>query len=160
MTLLNPSPLEENIVLNHHFNSNNGSIEFDRSNRLYFKPPWAIYQQDKKWIYQWIKTKAPYENYYQTVVTDKEHTHLDIYNDQVIKEKFLKGSLESLTMFPTDQILTARLLAYKNGCIIHSVGIILDDRGYIFAGHSDAGKSTMALMMKKMVRPYFVTTET
>ena len=52
-------------------------------------------------------------------------------------------------MFPTDQILTGRLLAYRDGCIMHSLGVILDGRGYLFVGHSDAGKSTMATMMKK-----------
>lgn len=143
------SPFEDNIILCHHFFSDREPMEFDRSKKLYFHPPWAIYQHGERWIYQWIKTKPPYENYYQSVVTDREHSHVDIYNDDVIKQKFLQGGLTSLTMFPTDQILTGRLLAYRSGCIIHSLGIILDGNGYLFVGHSDAGKSTMALMMKK-----------
>lgn len=144
-----PGPLEENVVLHHHFLSESEDIKIDQSNKLYFRPPWAIYKQGEKWIYQWIKTKPPYKNYYQTVVTDRKHNHLDVYNDEVMKHKFLNGGLDSLTMFPTDQILIGRLLAYRNGCIMHSLGIILDDNGYLFVGHSDAGKSTMALMMKK-----------
>jgi len=142
-------PLEENIVLHHHFSSSLPLLELECSDKLYFRPPWAIYQQDEQWIYQRIKPKPPHKNYYQTIVTNKEHSHLDIYNDDTIKQKFLDGNLTSLTMFPTDQILTGRLLAYKKGCIMHSLGIILDGRGYLFVGHSDAGKSTMAGMMKK-----------
>lgn len=142
-------PLEENIVLHHHFHSGREPIKFDSSDNLYFHPPWAIYQVDEKWIYQWIKTKPPHKNYYRTVVTNKEHTRLDIYNDETIKQKFLQGGLTSLTMFPTDQIVTGRFLAYRKGCIIHSLGIILDGNGYLFVGHSDAGKSTMARMMKQ-----------
>lgn len=142
-------PLEENIVLNHHFSST-GNIKIGSSDKkIYFRSPWAIYQQDEKWIYQRIKPKPPHESTYQTIVTNTEHSHLDIYNDTTIKQKFLAGGLESLTLFPTDQILTGRLLAYRDGCIMHSLGIILDGNGYLFVGHSDAGKSTMALMMKK-----------
>ncbi len=141
-------PLQENIVLRHHFSKMENVVNGDPSNRLYFRPPWAIYQQGKKWIYQWIKAESPHESYYQTVVTDREHAQLDIYNDEEMTKKFLKGGLNSLTMFPTDQILTGRLLAYRDGCILHSLGIILDGKGYLFVGHSDAGKSTMAGMVK------------
>lgn len=142
-------PLEENVVIHHHFQSDLNTIEFDRSNNLYFRPPWAIYQEDERWIYQWIKARSPFENYYQTAVTNKDHSHFDIYNDEQMRKKFLRGDLNSLTMFPTDQILLGRLLSYRQGCIVHSLGIILNGKGYIFVGHSDAGKSTMALIMKK-----------
>ncbi len=142
------SPLEENIVLHHHFSSDLVSMEVDSAKKVYFRPPWAIYEQDEKWVYQWIQAEEPYANYHQAMVTDREHTHLHIYNDEAMKDKFLKGGLESLTMFPTDQILTGRLLAYRDGCIMHSLGIILGGNGYLFVGHSDAGKSTMATMMK------------
>lgn len=141
-------PRSENVELHHHFDSD---CEIDVGNNtetLYFRPPWAIFHQGGKWIYQWITAEEPYENYYQTVVADREHTRLDIYNDRDMKQKFLKGGLLSLTMFPTDQILTGRLLAYRDGCILHSVGMIVDGRGYLFVGHSDAGKSTMAQLMK------------
>ncbi|WP_321492454.1 hypothetical protein [uncultured Desulfobacter sp.] len=52
-------------------------------------------------------------------------------------------------MFPTDQILMGRILAYRNGCIMHSLGVSLDNQGLLFVGHSDAGKSTMACIMKQ-----------
>jgi len=141
------SPLEENIVLHHRFETCKTTPKPE--NRVYLKPPWAVYHQDGQWIYQWIKAEPPHENYFRTVVTDKEHSFLDIYNDNSIKDKFLKGGLTSLTMFPTDQILMGRILAYRNGCIMHSLGVSLDNRGLLFVGHSDAGKSTMAGIMKQ-----------
>ncbi len=141
--------LEDNVVISHHFLSSVEQGKLDLSNRLYFRPPWAIYQLDDGWIYQWIKPEPPHESYCQTVIADKEHAHLDIYNDAAMKKKFLQGGLNSLTLFPTDQILLGRLLAHRAGCIIHSVGMIIASSGYLFVGHSDAGKSTVALMMKK-----------
>jgi energy-coupling factor transporter ATP-binding protein EcfA2 len=51
-------------------------------------------------------------------------------------------------MFPTDQILLARVLAYRGGCYFHSAGVILQNNGLLFVGHSDAGKSTIATMLK------------
>lgn len=143
-----PGPLKDNIVVNHHF-TRTIKADVGQAEKVYFRPPWAVYQKKDQWIYHWIRSVPPHENYYQTVITNKEHTRLDIYNDQQMKNKFLNGNLESLTMFPTDQILTARFLAYRNACIIHSVGVVLNGEGYLFVGHSDAGKSTMALMMKE-----------
>lgn len=140
-------PLKENIVLHHRFEA--CRIVPKPENRVYLRPPWAVYRQEGQWIYQWIKAEPPHENYFKTVVTDNEHLFLDIYNDGSVKEQFLKGELTSLTMFPTDQILIGRILAYKNGCIMHSLGVNLDDQGLLFVGHSDAGKSTMAGFMKQ-----------
>jgi hypothetical protein len=58
--------------------------------------------------------------------------------------------LQSVTSFPTDQVLVARLLADREGCILHSAGMIIDVHGFAFAGHSDAGKSTIVTQL----RPY------
>ena len=140
-------PLNENIVLHHRFEV--FRVKLNVENRVYMKPPWAVYHQDGQWIYQWIKAEPPHENYFKTVVTDNEHSFLDIYNDRSMKEKLLRGELTSLTMFPTDQILLGRILAYRNGCIMHSLGVNLDEQGFLFVGHSDAGKSTMAGFMKQ-----------
>jgi hypothetical protein len=58
--------------------------------------------------------------------------------------------LQSVTSFPTDQVLVARLLADREGCILHSAGMLIDGHGFAFAGHSDAGKSTIVTQL----RPY------
>lgn len=143
-------PLEENIVLHHHFNFGEDPVEFDKSRRLYFRPPWAIWKDGEKRIYQRIRPEPPHRNYRQTVVADKGHTRLNIYNDRKMKENFINGNLSSLTMFPTDQILLARVLGSRGGCIMHSLGTVINDRGFLFVGHSDAGKSTMAGMLNSV----------
>ncbi len=140
---------EDNVVISHHFFSTHGEGLLDESKQLYFRPPWAIYRRKEQWVYQWVRRTAPYQNYYQTIVANRDHSHIDIYNDTTKKQSFLQGGLNSLTMFPTDQILLGRVLAERKGCIVHSVGLILESDGFAFIGHSDAGKSTMALIMKQ-----------
>jgi hypothetical protein len=66
-----------------------------------------------------------------------------------LKNEYIKGNLSSLSMFPTDQILIGAHLGYKQGCILHSLGIIMDQSGFLFVGHSDAGKSTMASIVQR-----------
>ena len=61
---------------------------------------------------------------------------------------FERGNLGSLTTFPSDQILLARLLADRQGCYLHASGIIVDGKGLLFVGHSEAGKSTMLKMLR------------
>jgi len=51
-------------------------------------------------------------------------------------------------MFPTDQILLARILADREGLYLHSCGVNFNGKGLLFAGHSEAGKSTIAKMLK------------
>jgi len=51
-------------------------------------------------------------------------------------------------MFPSDQILIARILADREGFYLHSSGVNFEGKGLLFAGHSEAGKSTMATMFK------------
>ena len=53
-----------------------------------------------------------------------------------------------MTMFPSDQILLARILADREGFYLHSCGVNFEGKGLLFVGHSEAGKSTMATMLK------------
>nr|NJM04205.1 hypothetical protein [Desulfobacula sp.] len=121
----------------------------DHDDPIYFRPPWAIYQKDGNIIYKWIEADPPYKNCNRKAIANNSHTKIDIFTHPKLQKIFEKGSLTSLTLFPSDQILIGRLMAYRQGCIIHSLGIILDGKGYLFVGHSSAGKSTMAGMMKK-----------
>jgi hypothetical protein len=50
---------------------------------------------------------------------------------------------------PTDQILLAQLLADRDGCFLHAAGVALDGKGFLFVGHSDAGKSTTSLLLRE-----------
>lgn len=81
-------------------------------------------------------------------VCNYHHTKLTIFHrDEYF---FRKGDLTSLTLFPTDQILLSRVLAQRQGCLFHASGAELEGKGFLFVGHSGAGKSTIVNMMKPM----------
>jgi len=77
-----------------------------------------------------------------------DHRRLRIFNRG--EDQFRGGNLASLTLFPTDQILLARILAQRRGCFFHAGGVALWGRGFVFLGHSGAGKTTIVNMMKPM----------
>jgi hypothetical protein len=65
------------------------------------------------------------------------------------EDSFRKGGLGSLTTFTSDQILLSRILSYRQGCYLHASGIIIDGKGLLFVGHSEAGKSTTMKMLRR-----------
>ena len=142
-------PGNDSIVINHHFTWDEELQTEEFSDQIYFSPPWAIYKDNNSIIYKWIEGAPPYKNCNRKAIANHTHTKIDIFTHPKLKKIFKKGGQTSLTLFPSDQILIGRLLAYRQGCIIHSLGVILDGNGFIFVGHSDAGKSTMAGILKK-----------
>lgn len=86
------------------------------------------------------------ENIHQLAVFNHNYRNNRIYNKT--EKLFHRGNLLSLTLFPTDQILLARVLAERQGCYIHAGGVVLDGAGFLFVGHSNAGKSTVVMMLK------------
>lgn len=83
---------------------------------------------------------------HQLAIFNYDYSNIRIYNKS--EKAFHRGNLHSLTLFPTDQILLARVLAKREGCYIHASGVALDGKGILFVGHSDAGKSTMVMMLQ------------
>ena len=137
-------PSDDTVTLRHHFELPDLSGQ-DLGKELYRKVPWAIYQKGSSWIYLGISSQADNSQLYMVVTFNHDHTHAQIFSN--LTKPFLKGGLHSLTMFPSDQILIARLLADRNGCYLHSAGAILEGAGMLFVGHSDAGKSTTVRML-------------
>ncbi|MDD5097588.1 MAG: radical SAM protein [Candidatus Omnitrophica bacterium] len=138
-------PAEDMVLIRHQFflPDFNGK---DLGTEVYRKVPWAIYKKENSWIYLGISSDKDNQALHRAVVFNQDHTRARIYNDQ--EDTFKKGGLSSLTLFPTDQILLARILADKEGCYLHSCGVNFNGQGLLFAGHSEAGKSTMATMLK------------
>ncbi len=68
-----------------------------------------------------------------------------VYCDAALLRK--EGSASVLTNpFPhrLDQLLVMYLLATRSGAVIHSAGLLCRGHGYLFAGRSGGGKSTIA----------------
>jgi len=136
----------KDIIISHHFNlpDLNGK---DLGEEVYRRAPWAIYKNRDSWIYTGIfPLVSGDKGIYRIVVFNRDHTRGMIYNNS--DKAFLKGGLRSLTHFPTDQILLARALADMEGCYFHSSGISFNGSGFLFMGHSEAGKSTVVSMLK------------
>ena len=118
--------------------------------KIYHRAPWIIYETPSHYIYQMFvdgTNESPL-----IAIFNKDHTEGHIYKGKFYTEAFKKGNLTSLLCFPTDQILFARLLAERKGIILHGSGIILKERGFLFVGHSDAGKTTVVKLFKHQAR--------
>jgi hypothetical protein len=84
---------------------------------------------------------------HRVAVFDDGHSRWSIYNPN--EEGFRRGGLYSLTLFPSDQILLARLLPDRQACFLHAAGMAINGQGLLFVGHSEAGKSTMVTMLRE-----------
>ncbi len=136
------TPGSDIIIIRHHFALPDLTGE-DLGRELYRQVPWAIYKQGDCYIYLGIAPLADDATLHCVAKFNSGHTSAIIYHDDVREELWRKGNLHSLTMFPTDQIVLARLLADRQGCYLHSSGVVLDGCGVLFAGHSGVGKSTV-----------------
>lgn len=138
-------PGEGNISVSHHFDipSLDGK---DLGKKLYDKPPWIIYQKEMNWIYLSVSPGSGEAHPHQVSFVNQDYSRIRIYNQD--PDTFLRGGLSSLFMFSTDQVFLAHAMAHKNGCFIHSCGVIFGKKGLLFVGHSEAGKSTIADILK------------
>jgi MoaA/NifB/PqqE/SkfB family radical SAM enzyme len=132
------------IFIQHHFDIPNLSQDLGRE--VFRKPPWAIFRKGKSWIYLGIYPNAGDPRLHKVAIFNDDHSYARIFN--LNEDVFLTNGLTSLTLFPSDQLLLARVLAERKACILHSAGMILEGKGLLFVGHSGAGKSTMVKMMK------------
>ena len=135
-------PGEDTITIRHHFSIPDLNVK-NLGEEVYHKPPWAIYKKGNAWIYLGIGEDRPI---HKVAVFNHDHTRVSIFNEG--EEIFRQGSHDSLTLFPTDQILLSRVLADREGCYFHAGGVNLEGKGLLFMGHSEAGKSTMVRMLK------------
>ncbi len=118
----------------------------DWGEKVYQRAPWIIYETASGYIYKMFvdgDNESPL-----VAIFNKDHTKGHIYKGEIYVKIFKKGNLTSLLCFPTDQILFARLLADRSGIILHGSGIILKKKGFLFVGHSDAGKTTLVKIFR------------
>jgi hypothetical protein len=79
------------------------------------------------------------------MVFNDDHTRGRIYSPT--DELFRRGGLESLALLPSDQLILARLLPAFGGVFVHAAAVSLKGRGLLFAGPSEAGKSTIVKLI-------------
>jgi len=141
-----PGPSEDMISLRHHFSLTEINTD-DPGEEVYRRAPWAIYRKDRSWIYLGIGPTRRDKNIHCAAVFNEGHTRGRIYNHS--EALFRQGNLHALSMFPSDQILLARALADREACFIHAAGVVIGGKGLLLVGHSDAGKTTAARLLRK-----------
>jgi MoaA/NifB/PqqE/SkfB family radical SAM enzyme len=119
--------------------------ELNLGKEVYRQSPWAIYQNHNTFIYTGIRDEGDNDDPRTIVTANKDHTRLTIYRDPKL---YQDQPFHSLTTLVSDQIFLAQSLAHKQALYLHSSGIILNGKGFLFVGHSGAGKSTMMKMLR------------
>lgn len=138
---------EDNVTIRHYFELPDLQGK-DLGTEVHRKAPWAISRKGEAWYYLGISPNASDPTLHRVAVCNSDHTHITIYNTPRDEARIRESGFESLSLFPTDQIWLAPVLADRQACILHSAGVILNGQGLVFVGHSDAGKSTTATMLK------------
>lgn len=126
------------------------SVNTDWGEEIYRAAPWAIFRHNGTWRYRGIGPDGRDGPLHFLAECREGHTRTRVYHRS--KRLFKKGRLSSLTGFPTDQVVLARVLADRKGGYYHAGGIRLNNRGLMFLGHSGAGKSTMVRMCRHTAR--------
>ncbi len=134
-------------MIHHHFHPPDNATSFDQSHRVYKDNQWEIFKTENMWIYNYTpifeKTGFPSIGFFNLSFTCNH-----IYVENISKKMYENYSFPSLTLFNNDQVLFSRLLADRNGIIIHSNGFDIGGKGILLTGISGAGKSTLSKMLK------------
>jgi len=129
------------LTLHHHFELP-ATVDSRGMTHIKANIPWTISRAGTRWIYDGYRRYPAGPRRFMRAEWDADHTCGEIYHEN--DAQFRRGRLTSLTGMPTDQILLARVMANRTGCLIHASGVAIDDEGLLFVGHSSAGKSTIA----------------
>jgi radical SAM protein with 4Fe4S-binding SPASM domain len=132
------------IVLRHHFSLPDLAGE-DLGQEVYRKAPWAIYRKGSSWIYVMISPDPKDTSLHRVMVFNDGHTRGRVYHPS--DALFRKGGLDSLALLPSDQLILARALPAFGGAFVHAAGVRMNGRGLVFAGPSEAGKSTIVKLI-------------
>jgi len=141
-------PGADTVDIRHHFGLPEGDGS-EGGEEVYRRPPWAIYRTERSWVYHGISPQAGDPSLHRVAVFSADHAHAEIYNDEVREQAWRAGGVGALTLFASDQVMLARLLADREACYLHSGAVALDGHGLLFAGHSEAGKSTTMLLLRR-----------
>lgn len=142
-------PGEDTVYLRLHFQIPDLKGK-DLGRPLYRKPPHAIYRRKNAWIYLGIPPEGDRSPIHRLAVFSSDHGRGNIHIDR--PDRFTRGGLEALSLFSSDQILLARMLASRGGFSLHAAGVVMEGAGLLFIGPSESGKSTTARLLEKDAR--------
>ena len=135
----------QDLISLHHVSQIPEVSELRLGTEIYHQAPWAIYQHKNSYIYMDIPPEILQQEMRVRAIFNQDHSKGTIFHDDSFKDR---RGLQSLSSFVSDQILLARVLADREGFYLHASGINLNGQGFLFVGHSGAGKSTMLKMLR------------
>jgi MoaA/NifB/PqqE/SkfB family radical SAM enzyme len=138
------NPGDDLVKVEHHFSFPDLEGK-NLGKEIYRKAPWAIYRDSNSWYYLGISSFENDKSLHKIAHFNQDHSSGQIYHKD--GSDYSLGNWNSLLMFPTDQILIAQLLSDRDGFYLHSAGVIINGKGILFVGHSEAGKSTTTRML-------------
>jgi hypothetical protein len=135
------------ILINAYY-ENLPKISFQDNNKVFdSEMVWSLYQKDGKNVFV---LKSPIFGVfpYRIAIFDIGFKSGEIYNPIPNPEELLDGHLPNPLEFPLSEVLMVCLLAQRRGLMVHACGIDDSGKGYLFAGNSTHGKTTMAKLWK------------
>ncbi|MFO7866215.1 MAG: radical SAM protein [Candidatus Aminicenantes bacterium] len=151
-------PGEDNVRLRHSFELPDIKGR-DLGTVLYRIPPWEVSYRNGTWFYRGISPSPEDHELRRLAVFNAGYTRGIIYHSPAVRETVLKYGWPSLSLLATDQIWLGPLLADRNAVLIHSSAAVINGRGFLFAGHSDAGKSTTMEILRAASHEYGLNAE-
>lgn len=109
---------------------------------------WTLFKSKNKWIFS-LQSPATGPNPYALAIINSNFKYGDIYVKEPNSLTEAGEPLINPLEYPLDEVLMVNLLSQGRGVLIHACGISYGGRGFLFAGNSRAGKSTIANLLKK-----------
>ena len=104
---------------------------------------WTLYRADGRNVFV-LKSAVLGPSPYRIAVFDGDFRRGKVYSRAPEPGETPDGLLPNPLEFPLSELLMMCLLARGRGLMVHACGIEDGGRGYLFAGNSTHGKSTMA----------------
>jgi len=108
---------------------------------------WSLYHIDGQYVFV-LKSPVFGPFPYRIAVFDGDFRRGEVYSRAPEPGETPDGLLPNPLEFPLSEVLMVCLLAGGRGLMVHACGVDDGGRGYLFAGNSTHGKSTMALLWK------------
>lgn len=148
-------PGEDNVRLQRFFELPDlGS--FDLGNKIYDKSPWTIYNNREKGLiyYKAISSKENGSLFWSFAEYSQDYSSAKIYSRPLDKQYILRNGWHNLTGYSTDRIWLIHLLPSRSALFMHSSAVILNGKGLLFIGRSEAGKTTTVRMFQDARNKY------
>jgi hypothetical protein len=108
---------------------------------------WSLYHLNGKNVFA-LKSPTFGPRPYRIAVFDSGFRKGKVYNNKPESKKSTEDLLDNPLEYPLSEVLMICLLSQGTGLLVHACGIDDSGRGYLFAGNSTHGKTTMAHLWK------------